>query len=270
MGKALVVNGLVVSNPLTVVTLKSVSSILSEYYEVNTSINQNEKTALETFVRGLVDANLWLKMKYFYPLLGDNVADITKEVISNSTEDLFVNAGFSGLSVDQRILVANNRQLAESNIGVRANTIDKTKLGFICSGKSDSWYGGGQTIAFNTGTDRYGIDMAFTGSGFGYPMLRVDDTNVFSETIYSSKLERVIFGNIENNVGILYDDSTLLASNAVNPSVLITKTYGVLANSRPNNYKYNFFAITEGMSSEDWTIYYPLLLSYLKAVGKHS
>ncbi len=271
MGKALVINGLVVPNPLSVITIKSVSSILAEYYTVNTSINQSEKLALETFVKGLLDANLWLKIKYFYPLLGDNVSDLTKEAISPSTEDLILNSGINGLSEGSRILLANNRPEKEKTIGSRAASLDASKLGIICAGKADTWFGGGQGIKFNDSANRFGIEVATNTSGFGYATLVVNGTSIYQESAYNTKLERVVFGNVQDGVGSLYDDSTLLANSNVNVAgYSLTKSYGILRNERASNYKYNFLAITEGMTSADWLVYYPLLLSYLRAVGKHS
>ena len=253
MGRALVIDGLVVTNPLSTITLKNVNSILKEYYLTNTSVTESEKTALNTFVKGLIDANLWMKMKYFYPLLGGNVSDMVIDAVSPSTEDLFANAGVNGLSVSSRILIANTRNQVERAVGSRAKNLDTTKIGFICSGKADSWFGGGQLFNFNTNANTFGIDIATASSGNGYPVLTAKGTNIFSNTAYTTILERIIFGNIDNNVGSIYDNSSLLASSNVNVTgSSIASSYGVLSNYRSNNYKYNFFAITEGMTSADW------------------
>ena len=92
MGKAIVIDGLQVTNPLCTVTFSGTpaENAISAYLAANTSINITEKEALGNFVEGLINANLWDKIKYFYPLLGDNVADAVLEVVSPSTEDLFV------------------------------------------------------------------------------------------------------------------------------------------------------------------------------------
>ena len=125
MGKAIVIDGLQVTNPLCTVTFSGTpaENAIRAYLAVNTSINTTEKEALGNFVEGLINANLWDKIKYFYPLLGDNVADAVLEVVSPSTEDLFVDNTL-GLSVSSRKLIANNRPDSEVNTSARAQTLD--------------------------------------------------------------------------------------------------------------------------------------------------
>lgn len=43
MGKAIVIPGLVVNNPLVTVTFEGVESVLAKYYAANSTINATEK-----------------------------------------------------------------------------------------------------------------------------------------------------------------------------------------------------------------------------------
>ena len=94
MGKALVVNGLSVSKPLMRVHLYMTQAdiILADYLGKNISINDVEKDALKTFVNTLYEANLWGKMKYFYPIIGETVSDALLNVIDPLGDDIFKNA----------------------------------------------------------------------------------------------------------------------------------------------------------------------------------
>lgn len=89
MGKALVINGLVVENSLGTVMFKDANSVLAQYLTANSSINEVETVALKIFVQSLIDANLWKKFYAFYPMLGNTVADMKLDAVDES-KDLFM------------------------------------------------------------------------------------------------------------------------------------------------------------------------------------
>lgn len=271
MGKALVINGLQVTNPLTVVTISSTpdESALKKYLSANNTINNTEKEALYKFVESMIKVNLWDKFSYFYPLLGSTVDDMLLDVVDTEHEDIFVNDAKTGLSVSNRILIANNRQEAHVTVGARAALLDNSKIGFICAGKSDSDIGGGQEFNFNHGSGVTSGISIVANSGYKMPAYK-NGTTVSNEAAYVGHLDRVIFGTTVNGQGYLYDKDTLQANAAVTPpSIPPQETFGALMNYRSADYKYNFFAITEGMTTEDWAALYPLLLTFLQSVGKH-
>lgn len=270
MGKAIVIKGLNVVNPIAQVTIydNPEEVVLANYLTANQSINASETAALKTLVGSLIENDLWSKFKYFYPLLGNSVTDMFLEVVDTDNEDIMTNSGTTGLSVSDRILIANNRQQAIATIGNRAKALDKTKLGFICAGKTDSDHGGGQGFRFNHGYSTYsGLDVVAL-SGYKFPIY-YNGTEIKNEEPYADALERVIFGTTINGQGSLYNKTALLASGAVTvPSVAPQESYGVLWNYRSYDYKYNFFAITEGMTTADWGVAYPLIYKFLQDVGK--
>lgn len=272
MGKALVINGLVVKKPLMTINISSSQedAVLKEYFAANVSITQNEKTALSALVKGLIDAELWSKVKYLYPFVGDKVSDATLDVISPSTEDLFKNAPTTGLSVINRNLVANNRQQEHANTSIRAKSLVPTSIGFVMAGEPTAeTTAGGQGFMLSSSSN-LGLTIATYASPYRYAELECGDTKVFVEENTQSYIDRIVFGNVNNGVASLYYDTELKKQSSVNLSTYnINQSFGVMWNYRAQDYKYKFFAITEGMTSQDWSVFYPLLLTFLKSVGKH-
>ena len=63
MGKALVVKGLKVNNPIGLVSLEGVApAALAAYYERNTSITEAQVESLNTLVKTLISEGLWDKL----------------------------------------------------------------------------------------------------------------------------------------------------------------------------------------------------------------
>ena len=271
MGKAIVIDGLQVTNPLCTVTFSGTpaENAISAYLAANTSININEKEALGNFVEGLINANLWDKIKYFYPLLGDNVADAVLEVVSPSTEDLFVD-NTSGLSVSSRKLIANNRPDSEVNTSTRAQALDISKIGMILAGGSniDATQAARFLVNYSIAN---AVGLSISKDTYKYPLFE-NKTQIFEmpSDVYS-KVKREVFGTTVSGVGYLYDGTTQLATGSLDiPTGTLKSSFGILSNSRALDYEYDFFAITEGMTTADWLVFHPLLMTFLQAVGKRA
>ena len=98
MGKALVVKGMKVNNPIGLVSLEGMApAALAAYYERNTSITEAQAESLNTLVKTLIDEGLWDKLHYFYPFLGTTLEDMTLECVNTENEDLFALSGLTGL-----------------------------------------------------------------------------------------------------------------------------------------------------------------------------
>ena len=269
MGKAIIVDGLSVPNPLCTVTFVSgpEEAALRDYLAANSTINDTEKDALTAFVKGLINANLWEKVKYFYPMLGGSVSDMILDVVNPSTEDILSNAGNTGLSVVNRTLVANNRPNNQTSLGYRAKSLDSTKIGFVASGHCDEQIGGSQQFYFNAGSAKYIGILLQANSGYCYPAINYGG-QVYLNQSYYAVLERDLFGYVKEGTASLYLGSTLQTSSPVTAVGAPYDTYGILANTRSSDYYYEFLAITEGMDSDDWAVFYPLLTTFLTAVGR--
>lgn len=91
MGKALVFKGVKVDSPLQTVTfvkeLITASDYVNEYSKLATSVTSEQKTNLVTFVKTLIDNNLWNKVRCCFPMLGglDGYNKDLKDVFNQRT-----------------------------------------------------------------------------------------------------------------------------------------------------------------------------------------
>ena len=96
MGKALVFKGIRVDTPLQTVTfvkeLITASDYVTEYSKLATSVSSEQKTNLVTFVKTLMNNNLWDKVKCCFPMLGGmdgyntDLKDIFNQRVWNAPE----------------------------------------------------------------------------------------------------------------------------------------------------------------------------------------
>ena len=277
MGKALIIKGLQVNNPIQIVTFKDAKSVLKNYYSLNSSISATEIKALDTFVNGLLDADIWKKISYFYPMLGDNLADMKIDAVSPDTEDLFTNAtSLEGLSVENRILVSTSRSVS----GGKSNRIlstDCSNFGIISSIEhgginlcSPFMFMGAQG-----GNYTNGLHSMVAASTMRYPTLDTGNdgsapTYVPSSSVdkdYRTYLDRTLFGDFDGNTARLYMENELFAEGALYP---LTKISGVskFIQGQAAGDKYKFLALTKHLTSEEWGIFYSLLNTFLVSVGK--
>lgn len=281
MGKALVIDGLNVKNPLCVVNIETnpLDKALKSYYAVNNSINSSEKNALNSFVQGLIDAGIWDKIVLFYPMLGDNVDDL---ILETHGENHLLADTKSDFSVASRNLYANvGRSGNLSYIPDCINNLDMSKLGIVCSGKAEShnkylrlplYIDADNAIASYIQYDTYAYPAIQSGSS----IVPIQGTEEGQSGILQNYLERIIACNVRNNIVKLYKDNELYSSNTYIPVGNISRIFRVLANIKDSvsaeeqPYQYNFFSLTQDMTENDWVQYYSLLLTFLKSVGKHS
>ena len=279
MGKAIVIRGLEVVNPIAEVSFKNAAGILKNYYALNTSVSNTEKTALNVFVGGLLDNNLWQKMLYFYPMLGDNLADMKIDAVSPDTEDLFTNAtSLDGLSVENRILVSTSRVKS----GGKSNRIlstDCSDFGIISSiehgglnpctpfrfmGSGGGNYNNGLNSMSNSSSMRYPtLDTGYNGSAItSIPSSSVDKD-------YKKYLDRTLYGDFDGNTARLYIEKEFFAEGILYPLTSINGVSNFIDGQAAGD-KYKFLALTKHLTSEEWGIFYSLLNTFLVSVGKRS
>ena len=279
MGKALIIKGLQVNNPIQIVTFKDAKSVLKNYYSLNASINATEIKALDTFVNGLLDADIWGKISYFYPMLGDNLADMKIDAVSPDTEDLFTNiTSLDGLSVENRILLSTSRSVS----GGKSNRIlstDCSDFGIISSIE----HGGLNPcspfmfIGAQGGNYQNGLYSMVSASTMRYPTLETGYdgsavTHIPSSSVdkdYKTYLDRTLYGDFDGNTARLYMENELFAEGTLYP---LTSISGVskFINGQAAGDKYKFLALTKHLTSEEWGIFYSLLNTFLVSVGKRS
>lgn len=282
MGKALVINGLVVNNPLCVVSIDKspIKKALDAYYAANISINSEEKSALEAFVQGLIDNGIWMKVKALYPMLGSNVDDLILEV--NGESELL--GGDKGtLSADGRNLSANvGRTGATSTVPQMLNNLDFGNLSIFASGSAPKFQGYARGI-INISANLNNINYSLQGNTYGYPSITIGSngsptqgTGEGQSGIQQSYLERIVSWNTKNGVATVYKDGVRYASMDYVPTGNIERMIYVLSNVKVSGsaedqpYKYSFLAFADGMTESEIGKFYELQLAFLKAVGKHS
>lgn len=281
MGKALVIKGLVVNNPLCVVSIEQnpIEKALGAYYAANTSINNEEKSALEAFVQGLIDNGIWAKVKAFYPMLGSNVDDLILEV--NGESELL--GGDKGtLSADGRNLSANvGRTGATSTVPQILKNFDFGDLSVFAAGSAPAHQGYSRYILNISSQNNQAMGIQI--NTYAYPYVKsgtgsapTQGTDVGQSGIQQSYLERIVAWNIKNGSAIVYKDGVRYASTDYAPAGNISKTVYILSNTKLSDsfedqpYKYSFLAFADGMTESEIGKFYELQLAFLKAVGKHS
>ena len=213
MGKALVVKGLKVNNPIGLVSFEGVApAALAAYYERNTSITEAQAESLNTLVKTLMTEGLWDKLHYFYPFLGNTLEDMTLECVNTENEDLFATSGLSGLSVDGAYLLVDNATRDKSTFYPTSITaISPSDVSIIMAGGNPYIQ---SPIFMDVSNGNKRIDLTFF-SGGGAPMRMAcgvtengSVSNITGERLGTSVLERVVCGTINNGNGVIWNDKT--------------------------------------------------------------
>ena len=290
MGKALVIGNIVVANPLCKVTIveSAIDAALYQYYAANTSINASEKIALEKFVKGLIDNGIWSKMKYFYPMLGDNVTDMLTNVISPSTDDYLSKVKTDYLSVNGRTLHAQSQSSTQTvRFGDRfPKTMNLNDSSMIsCCSYAEDVSTGSKTIKLLgdiTRLDdvRYRLGLVDKApSGYNYPCVEVylDSISVISAPSSSSEAgnqsaykNRILCSTYDRASLTLYKEGEEYAKAVYDAdlSSLNRMSYRVMQATIETDY--NFAALGSHLTASEWSVFYSYLLQFLKDVGRHS
>lgn len=273
MGKALVVKGLKVNNPIGLVSLEGVApAALAAYYERNTSITEAQAESLNTLVKTLIDEGLWDKLHYFYPFLGTTLEDMTLECIDTENEDLFALSGTSGLTVDGNFLgVYNTRRTIV--YPTSAALISPSDVSMIMAGGNPHI----QSPIFMDASDgKKCIDLTTFSAG-GAPMRMAcgvtgdgATSNITGERLGTTTLERVVCATIINGNGVIWNDKSKYAEGTGNTNFTIGRCGNVFSQSGNTIGKFAFFAMGRYMTEAEWGKFYDALLIFLKATGKHS
>lgn len=275
MGKALVVKGMKVNNPIGLVSLGGMApAALAAYYERNTSITEAQVESLNTLVKTLIVEGLWDKLYYFYPFLGNTLEDITLECVDTANEDLFATSGLSGLSVDGAYMSIDNSTRNSSIIYPTSITAISPSDVSIIMAVGIPYIQSPIFMDASNGSKR--IDLT-TFSGGGAPMRMACGTtenvttNITGDRLGTTTLERVVCGTIINGNGVIWNDKTKYAEGTGNTDFTIGRCSNVftMAGSKAIG-KIAFFAMGRYMTEAEWGKFYDALLIFLKATGKHS
>lgn len=274
MGKALVVKGMKVNNPIGLVTFEGMApAALAAYYERNKSITEAQAESLNALVKTLIAEGLWDKLHYFYPFLGNTLEDMTLECVDTENEDLFALSGTSGLTVDGNFLGVDNTRRTIV-YPTSATLISPSNVSFIIATGN---YNIQSPTFMDAGDGKKRIDFT-TNKGGGVPMrmacgIMEDGTNtayIVGENLGTNYLERVVCGTINNGNGVIWNEKTKYAEGTGNTNFTIGRVGSVFSSPSPTTGKLAFFAMAQYMTEAEWGKFYDALLVFLKATGKHS
>lgn len=272
MGKALVVKGMKVNNPIGLVSLMGTApAALAAYYRRNTSITEAQAESLNILVKTLIAEGLWDKLYYFYPLLGNTVEDMTLECVNTENEDLFATSGLSGLSVDGAFMSIDNTRDNRIIYPTSITAISPSDVSMIMAGGNPYIQ---SPIFMDASSGSRRIDLTTFSAG-GAPMRMAcgvteggSVSNITGEALGTSTLERVVCGTIINGNGVIWNGKTKYAEGTGNTDFIVGRCSNVFTSSTIG--KFAFFAMGRYMTEAEWGKFYDALLIFLKATGKHS
>lgn len=265
MGKALVIEGLQVSNPLCVITIgeNTPERVLASYLSVNKSISESEKTALKAMVGTFIYNGLLNKIKVLLPICGSSASDMLIDVI---------NPGGTIIADSSRYSVNDNKlkfasAFNNSDIGTFANEISTNNLSIYYGYK---YVSSGNSNAMSLYTiNNQNIRLEAISGGINQPVLAVNDTSIKASTALLVD-NRIICAKVEASSAHLYCNNQLLAEGAcsinenklskiinfsVCPSVDMWATFMCMAND---------------LTSDEETIMYNAIDTFLTTIGKRA
>lgn len=277
MGKALVVKGLKVNNPIGLVSLGGVApAALAAYYRRNTSITEAQAESLNILVKTLIAEGLWDKLHYFYPFLGTTLEDMTLECVNTENEDLFATSGLLGLSVDGAFMSIDSTRTKSIIYPTSITAISPSDASMVMAVGSPYV----QTPIFmDAGNGNKRIDLNTYSAG-GAPMRMScgvtengSTSYITGENLGTSVLERVVCGTINNGNGVFWNDKIKYAEGTGNTDFIIGRCSNVFSTTSSSASiigKLAFYAMGRYMTEVEWGKFYDALLIFLKATGKHS
>lgn len=263
MGKALVIEGLQVSNPLCVVTFgeNTPERVLANYLSANTSISETEKTALKDMVGTFIDKGLWFKIKVLLPICGSSASDMLIDAV-NPGETIIADA--SRYSVDGNKLKFAS-QYDNSYQGTFANEISTNNL-YIYYGYKRVSTGNSSAMTLKTiGSQSISLDA--TEGGVRQPALTVNGTIIKASTTLLVD-NRIICAKVEASSAHLYCNNQLLAEGAcsINEDKL-SKIMNFSVCTTVDMWA-TFMCLANGLTSGEEAIMYNAIDTFLTTIGK--
>lgn len=265
MGKALVIEGLQVSNPLCVITIgeNTPERVLASYLSVNKSISESEKTALKAMIGTFIDNNLWHKIKVLLPICGSSASDMLIDAVNPGGTII---ADASRYSVDDNKLKFAS-QFNNSDSGTFANEISSTNLSIYYGYKNVS---AGNGTAFSLYTDsNQNIALWAISGGNRQPSFSVNGTNIKASTTLSVD-NRIICAKVEASSAHLYCNNQLLAEGAcsINEGKLSQNINFSVCPSA--DMWATFMCMANNLTSDEETIMYNAIDTFLTTIGKRA
>lgn len=263
MGKALVIEGLQVSNPLCVVTIEEITPerVLGSYLSANKSISEIEKTALKSMVGTFINHDLWHKIKVMLPICGSSASDMLIDAVNPGGTII---ADASRYSVDDNKLKFTSTYNSTDK-GIFANKISPYNLSIYYGYKFVS---SANSKAVNFTTDnQQNIEIEAINGGYNQPSLGVGDIGIKASTALIDK-NRILCAKLEASSMSLYCNNQILTegSCSINGNNLEYIT-NFSVSPRVDMWA-TFMCMANGLTSEEETIMYNAIDTFLTTIGK--
>lgn len=266
MGKALVIEGLQVSNPLCVITIgeNTPERVLASYLSVNKSISESEKTALKAMVGTFIDNRLWDKIKVMLPICGSSASDMLIDA---------VNPGGTIIADSSRYSVDDNKlkfasQYDSLDIGTFANEISTNNLSIYYGCKHT--YPTGNCRAINLSTDNnQTIEFEVINGGYRQPSFSVGDIVIKASTPLNAE-NRLLCAKLEASSMSLYCNNQLLVEGACSPDGSKVKDCINFSVASSSVMWATFMCIANNLTSGEETIMYNAIDTFLTTIGKRA
>lgn len=265
MGKALVIEGLQVVNPLCVVTIGELTpdKALARYLSANTSISETEKTALKNMVGTFIDNNLWSKIKVLLPICGSSASDMLIDAV-NPEGTIIADA--SRYSVDDNKLKFASAYSSTDICTFAIEISPNLSIYFGCK----HTYPTGNCQALNLKTDsNQNIVLNVINGGYRQPSLSVGDTGIKASTSLSAE-NRLLCARIWKSSASIYCNNQLLAEGACSPNGSKVERCLNFSVAPSSDMWATFMCIANNLTSGEETIMYNAIDAFLTAIGKRA
>lgn len=266
MGKALVIEGLQVSNPLCVITFgeNTPERELSAYLAKNKGISITEKNALISMVGTLMDNGIYSKIKSFYPIVGTSVADMIIDA-KNVDGDTIFSGGEKRYSYDNGYL-----KCATNTSSVDAYTIPfalKSKMSFFVGTKYTAFSNTFNAMFFNDN----GIVIDVGEYGGSYVPLHVNfaGNNYTATNSYSDKNRVSSFTYDGYNIRLKVNGTSVKNEPLSVESVIITKVINTIVNEK-GNVLGTFLCIADALTDAEENIMHTAIDTFLTTIGNRN
>ena len=264
MGKALVIEGLQVNNPLCVITIgeNTPERELSAYLAKNKGISTTEKNALISMVGTLMDNGIYSKIKSFYPIIGTSVADMIIDAKNVDGNTIF-SGGVERYSYDNGYL----------KCATKASSVDVYEIPFTLKSEM-SFFVGAKYKAFSNSIiamflndnvtvidiQEYSgsyipLHVNFAGNDYTATAPYTDNNRVSSFTYDGHNIRLKVNGRLIKNEPLSVE------------SVNITKVINAIVNVNGNALG-TFLCIADALTDAEENILHTAIDTFLTTIGK--
>lgn len=267
MGKALVINGLKVNNPVCLVTLgkNTPERVLARYFELNQTADSSSKDALTAFVGSLMEADIWDKMQYFYPILGSNQSDAILDVIDTDKTSMFsdmIAACSPTIVMSDNVMSIINSSTSVYDLTEDRGLVNAMSAIVVCD-KNLSSLGLSYNLQLKCADGGYLTPRMLTKSSEeGIPT----NTETTSQSSYTNR--KLHFRYTDDKVRTIFKDKSVYATKEGIGSSTAKITQGRYFLNTNNEAKVRFVAIGKPLNDEEWNTFYDAMNVFLAATGK--